>query len=280
MIQLTKHFESQQLYLASEDQQATFLTFTHLRDEESEEEHVRRLASLVTQFLLPGQYQRTGVSRVLAQDILCNLLILPIINRITDPHFLNLQCIAHLKKDNLERLNIDTERIVLNRQEEEAEQNVPSSLIDSPEPSSLSRLLQSNSVSLASILSSQARRRFLSDFLDLQGSRPLLLLWEEIEHLRRCDNEYSRKIVSKILSTYLRPVPVLHMEENILERVDRLLNEDWDHDNQSQGTEVIFEIQTEISKHIQNHFYSDFCESDFYLHMISDIADHWRDGYK
>ena len=137
--------------------------------------------------------------------------------------------------------------------QEEAEQNVPSSLIDSPEPSSLSQLLQSNSLSLASILSSQARRRFLSDFLDLQGSRPLLLLWEEIEHLRRCDNEYSHKIVSKILSTYLRPVPVLHMEENILERVDRLLNEDWDHDNQSHGTEVLFEIQTEISKHIQKN---------------------------
>ena len=108
VIQLTKHFEAQQVYFSNQDKNCSFVTFSHLQSEESEEVYVRRLAVLMVRFLLPAQYQRTSLSRTLAEDILTNLIILPIINKITDPHFINQQCIAILKEENIERLSSES----------------------------------------------------------------------------------------------------------------------------------------------------------------------------
>lgn len=308
VIQLTKHFEAQHMYFSNEDKNASFLTFSHLKSPDCEEQYMRRLATVVTRYLLPEEYQRSSLSQILAQDILTKFLILPIINQVTDPHFLNLQCIANLKKENGERFNTDP--IILSRwrhvkseektcqitpdnilsfkcladsaTDEETLQNVLSSLkqnldlIVGPDQACLPLLLQakttchlnlqdSETVSLASILSSPVRRKFMSDFLEEheEGSLALLSLWEEIERLKGSEKHSSLNIGTSIFLTYLTPVPILALENNILQRVEEFLMGGPGGD---QG--VFLEIQSEISKHIKTYFYSDFCGSEFYLDMI------------
>ena len=292
VIQLTKHFESQQMYFSNEDKNATFLTFSYLKSPECEEQYIRRLARVLTRYLLPEEYQRSSISQILAQDILTKFFILPIIDQVTDPHFLNLQCIANLKKENAENLDsiLLTKRqkevadkiltfkgLTESTTDEEALQNALTSLkqnIDLIVDTDLALLLQSKTAcqdnlertkknDLASILSNPIKRKFMSEFLDERGSRPLLSLWEEIERMEGSGKQSSMNIGSCIFLTYLTPVPVLAFDKDIIQRVEDYLLSGLEKDQ-----EVFQEIQTEISKHIETHFYSDFCVSDFYLDMI------------
>ena len=300
VIQLTKHFESQQMYFSNEDNNATFLTFSYLKSPECEEQYIRRLATVLARYLLPEEYQRSSISQILAQDILTKFLILPIINQVTDPHFLNLQCIANLKKENAENLDsiLFTRRPIVKSGEktyqlspdkilfdgltesttdEEALQKALTSLkqnIDLIVDTDIALLLQSKTAcqdilernkknNLASILSNPIKRRFMSEFLDKRGSRPLLSLWEEIERMEGLGKQSSMNIGSCIFLTYLTPVSVLAFDKDILQRVENYLLSGLEKDQ-----EVFLQIQTEISKHIETYFYSDFCVSDFYLEMV------------
>ena len=124
-------------------------------------------------------------------------------------------------------------------------------------------------MSLDSILESPSRRKYLTDFLDMQGSLPLLSMWEEIENLR-CSEKFSiHKIGSKIFSTYLnQPAPVLVLEESVMERLESFLIGD----PRDRNPAVFFEIQWEITEQIRTKYFSDFCGSNFYTEMITD----WR----
>ena len=308
VIQLTKHFEAQQVYFSNQDKNCSFVTFSHLQSEESEEVYVRRLAVLMVRFLLPAQYQRTSLSRTLAEDILTNLIILPIINKITDPHFINQQCIAILKEENIERLSSEsspgitadkTEDDLLSlkhcedREGEGETWQSPSvfsllkqnmELMDSESQSLDTDCLphtgeaetascqlrlddsfvdNSENISLDSILRSPSRRKYLSDFLDLHGSAPLLSLWEEIEDLKCCENHLIHHVGTQIFSTYLSSpsAPGLTLDKDLVARLETFLT-GGDH-------QVFFEIQSEISENIKNNFFTDFCRSHFYLDMTA-----------
>ena len=329
VIQLTKHFESQQLYFSNQDKNNTFITFSHLRDEESEEVYIRRLAGLVTRYLLPAQYERSGLSRILAQDILSNLIILPIINKITDPHFINLQCIAILKRENIERFSLESSpsektedsRDKMFSPEPLQDAEADGRTLQSDEPSGSSLLKEntefpdcpglsvdahclsqvaeatttscqpklddsfhenSENISLNAILQSPIKRKYLSDFLDLQGSAPLLSLWEEIEDLKCCENHLIHNIGTKIFSTYLRrPDPGLPtLERRIMERLETFLIGQPGSCGTGADHEVFFEIQSEILDQIKNNFFSDFCRSHFYLDMMEDPEGHGTDQVK
>lgn len=319
VIQLTKHFEAQQVYFANQDTNSSFTTFSHLRDGESEGVYIRRLAVVVVRFLLPGHYQSTSLTRTLAQDILANLIILPIINKITDPHFINQQCIAILKKENIERLSSESStggtagksednmlslKHFEDREGEGDSFQSPSvynllkqnmELMDSHghsqslDPECLSHIVEaetascqlklddsfvdnSENISLNSILQSSTRRKYLSDFLDLHGSAPLLSLWAEIEDLKCCGNDLIPNIGPEICSSYLgsQAAPGLTLEKNLMARLETFLTDQPASGGAGGDHEVFCEVQSEILDHIRGNYFSDFCGSHFYLDMMAD----------
>ena len=98
MVKLTKHFESQRIFLSSEDENAEFETYDHLRDAESEKEYLRCLSGVLIRHLLPPAYSELRLLHLLAQDVLTNLVLGPAIDTLADPDFINTRYIYYVTK--------------------------------------------------------------------------------------------------------------------------------------------------------------------------------------
>ena len=98
MVKLTKHFESQRIFLSSEDENAEFETYEHLRDAESEKEYLRCLSGVLIRHLLPPAYSELRLLHLLTQDVLTNLVLGPAIDTLADPDFINTRYIYYVTK--------------------------------------------------------------------------------------------------------------------------------------------------------------------------------------
>ena len=98
MVKLTKHFESQRIFLSSEDENAEFETYEHLRDAESEKEYLRCLSGVLIRHLLPPAYSELRLLHLLAEDVLTNLVLGPAIDTLSDPDFINTRYIYYVTK--------------------------------------------------------------------------------------------------------------------------------------------------------------------------------------
>ena len=103
IVNLTKHFETQRLFLNSEEENAHFETFKHLKDEDSEKKYLSQLSLVLIKYLLPECYSKVKLLNILADDILTNCLLYPIIDALTDPDFINTSYLHMTKKLNKEK---------------------------------------------------------------------------------------------------------------------------------------------------------------------------------
>ena len=103
IVQLTKHFEAQRLFLNSEDESVHFETFQHLKDENSEKKYLSQLSQVLIQYLLPECYSKIKLFNILAEDILTNCLLYPLIDTVSDPDFINTTYLTVAKKLNKEK---------------------------------------------------------------------------------------------------------------------------------------------------------------------------------
>ena len=70
----------------------------HLVSSDKEEEYLRVVAGVLTVHLLPANYSSTPVMLQLCQDILASYFLLPAINKMSDPDFLNQKVIKYFWK--------------------------------------------------------------------------------------------------------------------------------------------------------------------------------------
>merc|ERR1719232_400009 len=103
IVNLTKHFETQRLFLNSEEENAHFETFKHLKDEDSEKKYLSQLSLVLIKYLFPECYSKVKLLNILADDILTNCLLYPIIDALTDPDFINTSYLQLTKKLNKEK---------------------------------------------------------------------------------------------------------------------------------------------------------------------------------
>ena len=105
IVQLTKHFEAQRLFLNSEDEKVHFETFQHLKDEQSEKKYLSQLSLVLIQYLLPECYSKVKLFNILAEDILTNCLLYPLIDNLADPDFINTTYLTVAKKLNKDQVS-------------------------------------------------------------------------------------------------------------------------------------------------------------------------------
>ena len=70
----------------------------HLLSEEKEEDYLRKVAAVLTVHLLPPNYSSTPMMLNMCQDLLASYLLLPTINKISDPDFINQKVIKYFWK--------------------------------------------------------------------------------------------------------------------------------------------------------------------------------------
>ena len=70
----------------------------HLLSEEKEEDYLRKVAGVLTVHLLPSNYSSTPTMLHMCQDLLASYLLLPMINKISDPDFINQKVVKYFWK--------------------------------------------------------------------------------------------------------------------------------------------------------------------------------------
>jgi hypothetical protein len=95
---VTKHFEKHRVFLTSDDENAAFMTFGHLKSIETEKVYLNRLSGVLSLHLLPISYSKNGMVKCLVRDILTNFILFPFIEKVSDPDFLNTKVVNMIKK--------------------------------------------------------------------------------------------------------------------------------------------------------------------------------------
>ena len=98
ILKLTKHFEDQRKFQVSNDKNVDFETFSYLKSEDRERDHLQGVSVCLIRFLFPPEYSKTKLFNIIARDVLTNLVLYPTIDTVSHPDFINTRLLSFSRK--------------------------------------------------------------------------------------------------------------------------------------------------------------------------------------